>query len=129
MREDFLPFSPPDVSSAEIDAVVEALRSDWLTTGPKVKRFEQEFGEFVDAPAALAVNSCTAALEAAVLLSDVGPGDEVGPAGPRDDRILLISGCRGDEDAGRVDGEPRSRQGSQPTVKMRVDVVLSRAAR
>jgi dTDP-4-amino-4,6-dideoxygalactose transaminase len=77
MRDDFLPFSPPDVSSAEIDAVVEALRSDWLTTGPKVKRFEQEFGEFVGAPAALAVNSCTAALHVALAALGIGPGDEV----------------------------------------------------
>ena len=57
--------------------VVDTLRSDWITTGPKVKRFEQEFAQFVGAPDALAVSSCTAALHLALLVLEVGPGDAV----------------------------------------------------
>jgi dTDP-4-amino-4,6-dideoxygalactose transaminase len=77
VREEFLPYSPPDVGSEEIEAVVDALRSDWLTTGPKVRRFEEEFKDFVEAPSALAVNSCTAALHIALAALGIGPGDEV----------------------------------------------------
>jgi dTDP-4-amino-4,6-dideoxygalactose transaminase len=75
MRDRPLPFSPPFIGQEEIDEVADTLRSDWITTGPKVKRFEQEFGAFVDAPAALAVNSCTAALHLALVALGIGPGD------------------------------------------------------
>lgn len=77
MRETFLPFSPPLIGEEEIEEVVDTLRSDWITTGPKVKRFEQEFARFVDAPDALAVSSCTAALHLALLALGIGPGDGV----------------------------------------------------
>lgn len=77
MRSSFLPFSPPLIGNEEIDEVVDTLRSEWLTTGPKVKRFEREFAYFLGAPAALAVNSCTAALHVALATLGIGPGDAV----------------------------------------------------
>jgi dTDP-4-amino-4,6-dideoxygalactose transaminase/lipopolysaccharide/colanic/teichoic acid biosynthesis glycosyltransferase len=77
MRKDFLPFSPPCISEEEIAEVVDTLRSDWITTGPKVKRFEEEFAAAVGAPAALALSSCTAALHLALVGLGIGPGDAV----------------------------------------------------
>jgi len=77
MRGAFLPFSPPLIGDEEIAEVVDTLRSDWITTGPKVKRFEEEFAAFVGAPAALALNSCTAALHVALVTLGIGPGDAV----------------------------------------------------
>ncbi len=77
MRSTFLPFSPPLIGDEEIAEVVDTLRSDWITTGPKTKRFESEFGQYVQAPAALALSSCTAALHTSLVALGVGPGDEV----------------------------------------------------
>ncbi len=77
MRKEFLPFSPPYLGEEEIAEVVDSLRSGWITTGPKTKRFEQEFAKFVQAPAALALSSCTAALHTALVAAGIGPGDEV----------------------------------------------------
>lgn len=77
MRNSFLPFSPPFIGNEEIAEVIDTLRSDWITTGPKVKRFEQEFAAFVGTPDALAVSSCTAALHLALLAFGIGPGDAV----------------------------------------------------
>ena len=77
VRRDFLPFSPPNVGEEEIAEVVDALRSDWLTTGPKTARFEREFAARLGAPDALALNSCTAALHTALATAGIGPGDEV----------------------------------------------------
>jgi dTDP-4-amino-4,6-dideoxygalactose transaminase len=77
MRNSFLPFSPPCIGEEEIAEVVDTLRSDWLTTGPKVNRFEQEFTAYVGAPAGLAVNSCTSALHLALVALGIGPGDAV----------------------------------------------------
>jgi dTDP-4-amino-4,6-dideoxygalactose transaminase len=77
MRNTFLPFSPPSIGEEEIAEVVDTLRSDWLTTGPKVKQFEREFASFVGAPAALAVSSCTSALHLALVTLGIGPGDAV----------------------------------------------------
>jgi dTDP-4-amino-4,6-dideoxygalactose transaminase/lipopolysaccharide/colanic/teichoic acid biosynthesis glycosyltransferase len=77
MRQEFLPFSRPSIGKDEIAEVVDTLSSDWITTGPKVKRFEQEFAEAVDAPAALALSSCTAALHLALVSQGIGPGDSV----------------------------------------------------
>lgn len=70
-------FAPPAIGPAEIDDVVETLRSGWLTTGPRVKAFETAFARYTGAPHALALNSCTAALHLALAVSAVGPGDEV----------------------------------------------------
>lgn len=77
MREKFLPFSPPLIGEEEISEVVDTLRSDWITTGPKVKRFEDDFARFVGAPDALALSSCTAALHLSLLALGIGPGDAV----------------------------------------------------
>jgi dTDP-4-amino-4,6-dideoxygalactose transaminase len=77
MRDTFLPFSPPLIGEEEIAEVVDTLRSDWITTGPKVRRFEEEFSEYVGAPAALGLNSCTAALHTALAALGVGAGDAV----------------------------------------------------
>lgn len=77
MRDRFLPFSPPLIGEDEINEVIDTLRSDWITTGPKVKRFEEEFAKFVHAPDALALNSGTAALHLALLALGIGPGDAV----------------------------------------------------
>jgi len=77
VREKFLPFSPPSIGEEEINEVVDTLRSDWITTGPKVKRFEEEFANFIGAPDALALSSCTAALHLALLALGIGPGDAV----------------------------------------------------
>lgn len=76
-RTSFLPFSPPAITEEEIAAVVDTLRSDWITTGPKTKQFEQEFAAYLGAESALALNSCTAGLHLALAALDIGPGDEV----------------------------------------------------
>ncbi len=72
-----VPFFVPDIGQAEIDSVVESLRSGWITTGPKTKEFERQFAEYVGAPRAIAVNSATAALHLALDAIGVGRGDEV----------------------------------------------------
>jgi dTDP-4-amino-4,6-dideoxygalactose transaminase len=77
MRDNFLPFSLPLIGNEEIEAVVEALRSGWLTSGPRMKQFETEFCKAVHAPSALALNSCTAGLHLALKVLNIGPGDEV----------------------------------------------------
>jgi dTDP-4-amino-4,6-dideoxygalactose transaminase len=76
-RSTFLPFALPHITQAEIDEVVDTLRSNWLSTGPKTKRFEREFAEAVGASYAIAVNSATAALHLALKALDIQPGDEV----------------------------------------------------
>ena len=65
------------IGDAEIDEVVDTLRSAWITTGPKVKRFEAAFADTVGQPEALAVSSCTDALQVALAALEVGPGDAV----------------------------------------------------
>ena len=77
MRQTFLPFSPPRISEQEIQEVADTLRSEWITTGPKVARFEQEFARFVGAPGAVALSSGTAALHLALLTLGIGPRDPV----------------------------------------------------
>jgi dTDP-4-amino-4,6-dideoxygalactose transaminase len=77
MRAEFLPFSSPDIRDAEIAEVVDTLRSGWLTTGPKTRRFEEEFASYVGARHAIALNSCTAALHLALEAVGVSAGDEV----------------------------------------------------
>jgi len=76
-RRTFLTFAPPQIGQAEIDAVVDTLKSAWITTGPKTRTFEREFAAFVGAPGALALNSCTAGLHTALATLGIGPGDEV----------------------------------------------------
>ncbi len=77
MRDSFLPFSPPLLGEEEIAEVTDTLRSDWITTGPKTRRFEEEFAAFVKAPAALAVSSGTDAMLVGLAALGIGPGDEV----------------------------------------------------
>lgn len=77
MRDQFLHFSPPSITEAEIQAVVEVLKSGWLSSGPKTQQFEKEFQGAVQAPAALALNSCTAGLHLGVLAHGIKEGDEV----------------------------------------------------
>jgi dTDP-4-amino-4,6-dideoxygalactose transaminase len=76
-RSTFLNFSPPSIGQEEIDEVVDTLRSRWITTGPKTGQFERAFAEYFQAPAALALNSCTAGLHSALVALGIGPGDEV----------------------------------------------------
>src|SRR5213080_4404491 len=76
-RQKFLPFALPHITQAEIDEVVDTLRSGWLTTGPRTKRFEREFAERVGMPYALAVNSATAAMHLALDAIGLQPDDEV----------------------------------------------------
>jgi dTDP-4-amino-4,6-dideoxygalactose transaminase len=77
MRDNFLPISPPFVGEEEINEVVDTLRVGWITTGPKVKRFEEEFAAFVGSPAALALNSGTTALHVGLATLGIGPDDTV----------------------------------------------------
>ncbi|MBC8264051.1 MAG: UDP-4-amino-4,6-dideoxy-N-acetyl-beta-L-altrosamine transaminase [Anaerolineales bacterium] len=72
-----LPYGRQWVDEADVQAVVEVLRSDWLTTGPKVGEFGQVFADFVGAREAVAVSNGTAALHAAMYAAGIGPGDEV----------------------------------------------------
>ena len=72
-----IPFSPPDMSEAEIEQVAEALRSGWITTGPKTKEFEKQIAAYVGTRKAVCLNSATAAMEMALRLIGVGPEDEV----------------------------------------------------
>ena len=74
---DFLPFAAPLIGEEEIQEVVDTLRSTWITTGPKAKRFEQEFAAYFGAPGALALSSCTAGLHTALVTLGIGPGAEV----------------------------------------------------
>ncbi len=73
----FLPYGRQEIGDADIKAVVEALCSDYLTTGPRVAQFEKAFAEYCGAAHGVAVNSGTAALHAAMRALNVGPGDEV----------------------------------------------------
>ena len=77
MRGSFLPFSPPAIGPEEIAEVVDTLKSDWITTGPKTRQFEYDFAQFIGAPAALAVSSATDAMQVGLAALGVGPGDEV----------------------------------------------------
>lgn len=76
-RSTMLSFQPPAVGDEEIAAVTEALRSGWLTTGPRAAELEERFAEYVGARHALAVASGTAAMHLALVALGVGPGDEV----------------------------------------------------
>ncbi|MCD6681067.1 MAG: DegT/DnrJ/EryC1/StrS family aminotransferase [Burkholderiaceae bacterium] len=75
---DFLPFALPDIGEAEIAEVVDSLRSGWITTGPKTRRFEEDFAGFLGGGVeAIAVNSATAGLHLALDAIGIAPGDEV----------------------------------------------------
>lgn len=72
-----VPFSPPDMTEAEAKEVREAILSGWITTGPRTKKLEKLISEYVDTEKTVCLNSATAAMEMALHLLGVGPGDEV----------------------------------------------------
>ncbi|HOA41822.1 MAG TPA: DegT/DnrJ/EryC1/StrS aminotransferase family protein, partial [Halanaerobiales bacterium] len=72
-----IPFSPPDISDVEIEEVIKTLKSGWITTGPRTKELEKRVAEYVGVNKAVCLNSCTAAMELALRILGVGPGDEV----------------------------------------------------
>jgi len=75
-RAQFLPFALPSIGEEEIAEVVDSLKSGWVTTGPKTKRFEEQFKEYVGSKHAVAVNSCTAGLHIALTALGISAGDE-----------------------------------------------------
>ncbi|MDE1950722.1 MAG: DegT/DnrJ/EryC1/StrS family aminotransferase, partial [Burkholderiales bacterium] len=79
MADAFLPFALPEIGDEEIAEVVDTLRSGWITTGPKARRFEDDFKAFLGQPGlhSIAVNSATAGLHLAAEALGIGPGDEV----------------------------------------------------
>ncbi|OHD11431.1 MAG: capsular biosynthesis protein [Spirochaetes bacterium GWD1_27_9] len=70
-------FSPPDITQKEIDEVIDTLKSGWITTGPKTKRFEKEIATYCGCEKVVCLNSATAGLEVVLRLFDIGEGDEV----------------------------------------------------
>lgn len=72
-----IPFSPPDITEEEIAEVAEALRSGWITTGPRTKEFEKKIAEYCQTEKAVCLNSATACLELTLHIMGIGPGDEV----------------------------------------------------
>lgn len=72
-----IPFSPPDVTDAEIEEVIKAMKSGWITTGPRTKEFEKRIAEYVGVNKAVCLNSATAAMELTLRILGIGPGDEV----------------------------------------------------
>ena len=77
MNNMMIPFSPPDISDSEISGVEEVLRSGWITTGPRTKKFENKIADFCGTEKAAALGSATAALELILRILGVGAGDEV----------------------------------------------------
>lgn len=72
-----VPFSPPDMSELEVNEVCEAIRSGWITTGPRTKEFERQIADYCHTEKAVCLNSATACMELVLRLLEVGPGDEV----------------------------------------------------
>lgn len=72
-----IPFSPPDITEAEINSVIEVLKSGWITTGPKTKEFENKISEYCHTEKSVALNSATACMEMTLRVLGIGPGDEV----------------------------------------------------
>jgi dTDP-4-amino-4,6-dideoxygalactose transaminase len=77
VREEFLAFARPSIGNAEINCVVETLRSGWLTVGPRTREFERVVAEYVGVEKAAAVHSCTAGLHLTMVAFGIGPGDDV----------------------------------------------------
>jgi dTDP-4-amino-4,6-dideoxygalactose transaminase len=77
VRDDFLIFGSPDIRDDEIQEVVATLRSGWVGTGPRVGRFEEAFRDYIGAPHAVALNSCTAGLHLSLIALGIKAGDEV----------------------------------------------------
>lgn len=72
-----IPFSPPDITDAEIEEVIKAMKSGWITTGPRTKELEKRIAQFVGTNKSVCLNSATAAMELTLRILGVGPGDEV----------------------------------------------------
>lgn len=72
-----IPFSPPDITEKEIEAVAEVMRSGWITSGPKLAKFEERLSEYCECPNVLAFNSATAAMELVLKAFDIKEGDEI----------------------------------------------------
>src|SRR5690554_936932 len=72
-----IPFSPPDITDEEINEVINAMKSGWITTGPRTKEFERNIAEYVGVNKAVCLNSATAAMELTLRILGIGPGDEV----------------------------------------------------
>ena len=77
MTENFIPFAIPEIGQEEEKAVLEVLKSGWLTTGKVALEFEKEFAKKLNVPYALAVNSATSGLILALEALKIGPGDKV----------------------------------------------------
>ena len=77
LKNKFIPFSPPDICELEIQEVVAALRSGWITTGPRTKQLEKNIAEWLGVEKCVCLNSQTACAEMALRLLGIGPGDEV----------------------------------------------------
>lgn len=77
MKRFNIPFSPPDMTEAEVNEVREAVLSGWITTGPRTKELERQIASYVGVERAVCLNSATACLEMALRLLDIGEGDEV----------------------------------------------------
>lgn len=77
MKSRQIPFSPPDITEAEIEEVAEALRSGWITTGPRTKKLEAQIADYCHTSKAVCLNSATAALELTLRFLGIGAGDEV----------------------------------------------------
>lgn len=77
MEKRKITFSPPDITDREIAEVVDTLKSGWITTGPKTKKFEEEIAKYCGTKKSVCLNSATAAMELALRLFDIGEGDEV----------------------------------------------------
>lgn len=76
-KSNFLVFGAPDIQEAEVSEVLDSVSSGWWGTGPKVNRFENDFGNYIGSGFPVAVNSCTAALHLSLLCANLEPGDEV----------------------------------------------------
>jgi len=72
-----IPFSPPDIADAEIEEVIQAMKSGWITTGPRTKKLENNIAKHIGVSKAVCLNSATAAMELTLRILGVGPGDEV----------------------------------------------------
>ena len=77
IREDFLPYGKQWLDELEINEVVDSLKSNWITTGPKMRLFEEKFKNYIGSNYAVAINSGTAALHVSTSSININPGDEV----------------------------------------------------
>ena len=77
MKRRNIPFSPPDMTEAEVNEVRDAILSGWITTGPRTKKLESIVSEYVHTEKTVCLNSATAAMEMVLHILGVGPGDEV----------------------------------------------------